>query len=68
MKKIACILAASRNSGGGLADLLVSAVVSQAVNDTADHAHEVSVIASQELFMTEGQGLLNGPYKPASAK
>jgi hypothetical protein len=58
----------SNNGGGGLAGLLVGAVVSQAVNSTADSAHDVSIIASQELFMTEGQGLINGPYKPAAAK
>jgi hypothetical protein len=58
----------SGNSGGGLAGLLIGAVVSQAVNSTVDHAHDVSIVASEELFTTDGQGLLNGPYKPASAK
>ncbi len=58
----------SSNNGGGLAGMLIGAVVSQAVNSTVDHAHEVSIIASHELFMTEGQGLINGPYVPASAK
>lgn len=57
---------ASSDGGGSLGGMLVSAMVSQAVNSSTDHAREVSVIASQELFMTEGQGLLNGPYKPAS--
>lgn len=59
---------ASSDGGGGLAGLLVSAVVSQAINSSVDHAHQVSVIASQELFMTDGQGLLNGPYKSVSTK
>jgi len=59
---------ASSDGGGGIAGLLVSAMVSQAINSSIDHAHQVSVIASQELFMTDGQGLLNGPYKPASTK
>lgn len=58
----------SSNSGGGLAGMLIGAVVSQAVNSTVDHAHDVSIIASQELFMTEGQGLINGPYLPTSMK
>ena len=49
--------------GGGLAGSLISAVVSQAVNSTTDRAHEVSILASEELFDTEGQGLLDGPYK-----
>ena len=58
----------SGNSGGGLAGLLVGAVVSQAVNSTSDNAHDVSIVASQELFMTEGQGLLDGPYRLNSKK
>lgn len=58
----------SGNSGGGLGGLLIGAIVSQAVNSTTDNAHDVAIVASQELFMTEGQGLLNGPYKPATAK
>ncbi len=53
---------ASSNSGGGLAGLLVNAVVSQAVNSTLDRAHDVSILASHELFRTEGQGLLKGPH------
>ena len=56
----------SADSGGGLAGLLISAVVSQAVNSTVDHAHDVSILASKELFMTDGQGLLDGPYKQPS--
>jgi hypothetical protein len=56
---------ASSDSGGGLTGMLVNAVVSQAVNSSFDNAHSVSVMASQELFMTEGQGLLDGPYKRA---
>lgn len=58
----------SNNGGGGLGGLLVGAIVSQAVNSTADNAHDVSIVASQELFMTEGQGLLQGPYKPTTEK
>ncbi len=58
----------SSDSGGGLAGMLISAVVSQAVNSTVDHAHNVSILASQELFTTDGQGLLNGPYKQVPTK
>lgn len=60
----------SSNGGGGLVGALLGAVVSQAVNSSVDHAHEVSVLASNELFMTDGQGLINGPYKqvPTTAK
>ncbi len=59
---------ASSDSGGGLGGMLVNAMLSQAINTTVDQAHQISVIASQELFMTEGQGLINGPYKPESTK
>ncbi len=64
--KIVKTVASSSNNGGGLAGLLVSAIVTQAVNSSVDYAHDVSVIASHELFMTDGQGLLNGPYKQDS--
>lgn len=59
---------ASSDSGGGLGGLLINAMISQAINSSVDHAHQVSVVASQELFMTEGQGLLDGPYKTVSTK
>ena len=51
------------NSNNGLASI-ISAVIVQAVNSTVDHAREVSQIANQNLFFTESQGLLNGPYHP----
>ena len=53
---------ASSNNGGGIGGLILGAIVSQAVNSSVDYAHDVSIIASHELFTTEGQGLLNGPY------
>lgn len=53
----------SSSGGGGLADILVNAVVSQVVNSSTDRAHEVSERASHVLFLSNGQGLLNGPYK-----
>ena len=59
---------ASSDGGGGLGGMLVNAMVTQAVNSSVDYAHNVSEIASQELFATEGQGLLNGPYKPEPTK
>lgn len=58
----------SSDGGGGLAGMLVSAVVSQAINSSVDHAHSVAAVANEELFMTDGQGLLNGPYKPEIKK
>ena len=51
------------NSNNGLASI-ISAVIVQAVNSTVDHSREVSKIANQNLFYTESQGLLNGPYHP----
>ena len=53
---------ASSSGGGGLAELLVRAVVSQAVNSTTDYAHKVSALANNQLFFTHDTGLLNGPY------
>jgi hypothetical protein len=44
--------------------MIVGAMVNQAVNSTFDYAHDLSVVASQELLMTKGQGLLDGPYVP----
>ncbi len=44
---------------------MVSAVVKQAINSTIDRAHEVSAVTNDQLFNTNGQGLLNGPYSPA---
>lgn len=61
---------ASSDGGGGLGGMLVGAMVSQAINTSVDQAHQVSVVASEELFMENGQGLIDGPYKdkPASKK
>jgi hypothetical protein len=54
-------------SGGSLLGTMLSAAVSQAINSTADRAHEVSESANQMLFDNGNRGLLNGPYhiKPA---
>lgn len=52
------------SGSGGLAGLLVAAVVKQAINSSTDQAHEVSAQANQLLFTTKDQGLLNGPYAP----
>ncbi len=59
---------ASSDGGGGLGGMLASAMISQAVNSSTDQAHQVSVVASEELFTEPGQGLLDGPYKPVSTK
>lgn len=62
------VVSSSSSNGGGLTGMLVSAVVSQAINSSVDHAHSVSKLANQELFTTEGQGLINGPYHQTPAK
>lgn len=54
----------SQNSGGGVAGMLIAAVIKQAVNSSTDQAHNVAPQANQTLFYTETQGLLNGPYHP----
>ncbi len=51
------------DSSNGLASI-ITAVVVQAVNSTVDHAREVSYMANQNLFYTQDQGLLYGPYHP----
>lgn len=52
----------SDNSGGGVAGMLIGAVIKQAVNSSTDQAHNIAPQANQTLFYTEGRGLLNGPY------
>lgn len=54
--------ASSSDSSGGLVGAVIGAVVEQAVNSTMDRAHDVAILASEELFNTDGQGLLDGPY------
>ncbi len=52
----------SGSSGGGVAGILISAMIKQAVNSSVDQAHNIAPQANQSLFYTENQGLLNGPY------
>jgi len=54
----------SQSGGGGVAGMLIGAMIKQAVNSSTDEAHNVAPQANQTLFYTEGQGLLNGPYHP----
>ena len=56
----------SSSGSNGLVGALVSAVVTQAINSSTDHAHGVAAQANQVLFNTEGSGLLNGPYSKSS--
>ena len=53
----------SNGSGNLLADAL-AALITQAINSKIDQGHRVSFIASQQLFLTPGSGLLYGPHHP----
>jgi len=50
-------------SGNLLADAL-AALITQAINSKTDQGHRVSVLASQQLFLTPGRGLPYGPHHP----
>ncbi len=52
----------SQSNSGGLAGMLIGAVIKQAVNSSTDQAHNIAPQANQTLFYSENQGLLNGPY------
>lgn len=58
----ASVTPSSSSGGNGLAEMLVGAVIKQAVNSSTDQAHNVASQANNSLFHTEGSGLLNGPY------
>lgn len=53
-------------SGNGIADLIV-ALVGQAINQSTDHAHDVSSTANAQ-FAIKDHGLLYGPYSPQYGK
>ncbi len=55
----------NNNTGGGLAGLLVTALVEQVVNNLADNSYTYAGIASKRLLLpgTNGQ-ILFGPYSP----
>jgi hypothetical protein len=50
------------SSGNPIGDLIVAAV-GQAINQSTDHAHDVSVMANTQ-FGVKDHGLLYGPYNP----
>lgn len=54
----------SDNSGGGVAGILIGAVIKQAVNSSTDQAHNIAPQTNNILFYNEHSGLLNGPYHP----
>jgi hypothetical protein len=51
------------NSGGGLLDALVVAVVSQIAGEISDNTPQVARMANNMAFNSAKRGLLNGPYK-----
>jgi hypothetical protein len=53
----------SGGSGNIIADL-VAAAVTQAINSSADSAHDVSRAANANLLMLKNRGILYGPYHP----
>ncbi len=60
----------SANAGnqGGLAGMLVGALVAQAINSSTDQSRKVARMANEQLFRAEGQGLLKGPYLTRSSR
>jgi hypothetical protein len=52
------------SSSGGLASIMVNAVVSQVVNDASDRSNLVCRQANLTLFSQKDHGLLYGPYHP----
>lgn len=59
-----------QNNGGGLAGILVTALVNQVVNTLSDRGHEIAGIASQRLLTSNPvNGILPGPRaRPISAR
>lgn len=58
----------SDDGGGGLAGMLVSALVTQVVGKNFDQTPQLAHLANYMLFHTEGQGLLEGPYRIAETQ
>jgi hypothetical protein len=50
-------------SGNLLADI-IAGVITQVINKKTDPAHVLSRTVNAQLFTTQGQGLLYGPYNP----
>jgi len=54
----------STSGDGGVAGMLIGAVIKQAVNSSTDQARNVAPEANNILFNNTHSGLLNGPYHP----
>lgn len=59
-----------QNNGGGLAGILITALVNQVLNTLSDRGHEIAGIASQRLLTSNPvNGILPGPRaRPISAR
>ncbi|MDC9714646.1 MAG: DUF799 family lipoprotein [Gammaproteobacteria bacterium] len=60
---------ASRDSGdggGGLAGMLISAIITQVMASSIDNTHEVARFANTIAINHQSRGLLDGPYKTPS--
>lgn len=55
------------SSNQGLAGMLISAAVAQAVNTSIDHGHQVCRQATESLYLRGSSRLLHGPYHPEHA-
>ena len=57
------------NSNGGLAGLLITAIVNQIANNITDASYRVAGITSQRLLLArQPNGILNGPRSPNYGK
>ncbi len=56
------------NNSGGLAGMLITAVIKQIANSVTDASHNVAGIASQRLLSAQPNGMLHGPRSPSYGK
>jgi len=59
---------ASGDGGGGIAGVLLSAVVEQVVGSIVDRTPQLSRLANNNAIDNRYRGLLDGPYLPKSAE
>lgn len=60
--------AENKNNGGGIAGMLITAVVQQIMNNLTDVSHTMAGVAGQRLLTPQPNGLLAGHRSPAFAK
>ncbi|MDB2705809.1 DUF799 domain-containing protein [Pseudomonadota bacterium] len=56
----------SGDGGGGLAGMLLSAIISQVVGSLSDNTPRLSSAGNFQAINNSSYGLLNGPYKPVT--